>query len=381
MFWLAAIGALAFRWASPLGGLVDNAILADVLIAAAAVLFAVDLVRGRVRIRRQPWHAWLAAYVAWIAIAVLPAIDRHAAAKDLLLVVELAVLAVMTAWFASQPALARLLARVTLAAALFTAALALIGLLLFYAGHETGLLGRYGDLAESSKYARVRAGFASAPLLASWCIAASAIIAWPRGELARAWRIAGQIALAFVVVATLSRGAMAFGLAMLIRWAAASPSRARVAITAGAAVALVTVLALLTIGNLTTGPVSYETSYQGPRRQAVITSWHTLRADPVFGIGPGTDPGAYLGQRFRAHLTPLQVAATSGLPALIALAGMIVALWRGRSRPTDIAIWSGIAGLLLDGLAQDIDHFRHVWVLIGLAAVATSRDREVVSTR
>jgi hypothetical protein len=381
VLWLAAIGALAFRWGSPLGSLVDNALLADILIAAAAALFAVDLVRGRVRIRLQPWHLWLAGYVAWIAIAGLAAIDRHEAAKDLLLVAELAVLAVMTATFASQPGLARLLARVTLGAALLTAALALIGLLLFYAGHETGLLGRYGDLAESSKYARVRAGFASAPLLASWCIAASAIIAWPRGGLPRSWRIAGQLALAFVVIATLSRGALAFGLAMLIRWAAASPTQARVALTAGAIAAVIAALALLTIGNLATSPLSYETSYQGPRRQAVITSWHTFRDDPVFGIGPGTDPGVYLAQRFRAHLTPLNVAATSGLPALIALIGMFVALWRGRSRPTDIAIWSGIAGILIDGLAQDIDHFRHVWVLIGLAAVSTSRDREVVSRR
>jgi hypothetical protein len=379
--WLAAIGALAFRWASPLGGLVENAILADVLIAAAALLFAVDLLRGRERIRWRPWQLWLAGYVAWIAVAGLAAIDRHEAAKDLLLVAELAVLAVMTATFASQPVLARLLARVTLTAALVTAAFALIGLLLFYAGHETGLLGRYGDLAESSKYARVRAGFASAPLLASWCIAASAIIAWPRGGLPRSWRIAGQLALTFVVVATLSRGALAFGVAMLIRWAATSPTTARVALTAGAAAALVAVLALLTVGNLETGPIAYKTSYQGPRRQAVITSWHTFRHDPVFGIGPGTDPGVYLAQRFRAHLTPLNVAATSGLPALIALVGMLVALWRGRSTPTDVAIWSGIAGLLLDGLAQDIDHFRHVWVLIGLAAVTTSRDREVVSTR
>jgi O-antigen ligase len=381
MLWLAAIGALALRWGSPLGGAIDNAILSDLLIAAAAAFFAADLLRGRARIRWQPWHLWLAGYAAWIAIAGVPAIDRHEALQDFLLVAELAVLAVMTASFASEPVLARLLARVTLAAALFTAALALVGLLLFSAGHETQLLGRYGDLAESSKYARVRAGFASAPLLASWCIAASAIIAWPRGDLPRNWRIAGQLALAFVVLGTLARGVLAFGVAMLVRWAAASPTRSRVTVAVGAAVAVVAILALLTIGNLTTNPISYDSGFPGPRRQAVVTSWHTFRDDPVFGIGPGTDPGIYLAQRFRAHLTPLQVAATSGLPALIALVGLFVALWRGRSRPTDIAIWSGIAGLLLDGMVQDIDHFRHVWLLIGLAAVATSRDREVVSTR
>jgi hypothetical protein len=49
----------------------------------------------------------------------------------------------------------------------------------------------------------------------------------------------------------------------------------------------------------------------------------------------------------RAHLTPLNIAATMGAPALVAFALL--------------------AGLALDGLAQDIDHFRHVWVMIGLA--------------
>jgi len=42
-------------------------------------------------------------------------------------------------------------------------------------------------------------------------------------------------------------------------------------------------------------------------------------------------------------------------------------LWRRRWRPTDLAIWSGLAGLLLDGLAQDVESFRHLWVMIGLA--------------
>jgi hypothetical protein len=259
--------------------------------------------------------------------------------------------------------------------------LTVLALVQFYAGHATGLLSPYGDLSPSSSYARVRAGFSTAPLLASWCIAASAILDWRPGGLPRAWRLAGQLALGVIVTATLSRGVLAFGVALLIRWAAASPNRTRKVATIGAAVGVVAILALLTVGNLRTKPLSYDFPYPGPRRQAVITAWHTLEGDPLFGIGPGRDPGFYLGQRFRAHLTPLNVAATSGLPALLALAGMGVALWRGRSRPTDIAIWSGLAGLMLDGLAQDVEHFRHVWLLIGLAAVARPPERKVVSKR
>jgi hypothetical protein len=45
---------------------------------------------------------------------------------------------------------------------------------------------------------------------------------------------------------------------------------------------------------------------------------------------------------------------------------MLWLLWRDRRRSTDVALWSAAAGIGLDGLAQDIDHFRHVCVLIVL---------------
>jgi len=56
-----------------------------------------------------------------------------------------------------------------------------------------------------------------------------------------------------------------------------------------------------------------------------------------------------------------------GLPALAALVFLVVVLWRERRRPTPIATWTGLLALFVDGLAQDVEHFRHVWVMIGLA--------------
>jgi hypothetical protein len=61
------------------------------------------------------------------------------------------------------------------------------------------------------------------------------------------------------------------------------------------------------------------------------------------------------------------VAATLGLPALVALVGLIWSLWHARRRPTDVTIWSGLAGLGLDAIGQDVDHFRHIWIMLGLA--------------
>ena len=98
-----------------------------------------------------------------------------------------------------------------------------------------------------------------------------------------------------------------------------------------------------------------------------MTSLKTFEHHPLFGIGPGALPGLNNdGVPFRPHFTPLNVAATLGLPALCALVAMLVLLWRTRRRPTDVALWSALAGIAIDGLAQDIDHFRHVWVLLGL---------------
>ena len=373
--WLIGIGLVAFRWASPLTELYSNAILADLAFGVAAVLYALDRIRIRRWPRLRPWHAWLAGYVACTALATLAAPDRTMAMKTLLLVVELAVLAFLTAELAAEPRVPRLLGRVTLAAVALTAGLAAIALALFYAGHRTGLLGAYGEQFTPSKtYARVRAGFESPPLLASWCIAASAVLAWGRAEVPRRWQIAGQVALGLLVVATLSRGVLAFAVALVIRWAFGVPTRQRRLIAAGSVAAVIAVLAALTVGRLHVDPAkpsatSYHVPDPGNRREAAITSWHTFKEHPVLGSGPGSYPGQNRGLPFRAHLTPLNIAATTGLPALIAIIGMIVALWRGRSRPTDIAIWSGLVALMLDGLAQDIDHFRHVWLLIGLAAV------------
>ena len=132
------------------------------------------------------------------------------------------------------------------------------------------------------------------------------------------------------------------------------------------------VIALLTLGRLHLDPtrpstITYEVPDPGNRREAIDTGLDTLADHPLVGQGPGTNVSLNRGSPFRAHFTPLNVAATMGLPALAALTFLVVVLWRERRRPTPIATWTGLLGLAVDGCAQDIEHFRHVWVLIGLA--------------
>ena len=108
---------------------------------------------------------------------------------------------------------------------------------------------------------------------------------------------------------------------------------------------------------------------EGPsvRLQSATTSLETLRAHPLLGSGLGSSPGRRGSLAFDAHFTPLNVAATLGLPAFAGLAFAVVCLWRARARPTDLALWGMLAGLALDGLGQDVEDFRHVWVALGLA--------------
>jgi hypothetical protein len=104
-----------------------------------------------------------------------------------------------------------------------------------------------------------------------------------------------------------------------------------------------------------------------PRRLAVASAADTLAARPLFGSGPGNLPARRGREPFDAHLTPLSVAATLGLPALAALVLLVAALWRERSRPTDRVSWGLLAALALDGLGQDVEDFRHVWIALGQA--------------
>ncbi len=369
--YLLALATLGWKWLSPLSSYYSRGEWCDVFVGLAALALGWERIKERRLPRLRPFHLVLGAYVLLAAASAVAAGAGGGEMRTVLLILELAVLAVLSSVFASDQPGRDGIVLVVAGVALFSAVLTVVALLLFYAGIDTSLVSGYGHLRASDLYTRVSAGFESAPLLASFCIFASAMVAREDSPLPRRLRLLTQAALAFMVLATLSRGIIGFAVAWCIRAAhhrlePVKALRVTVAVLAGS----IALMVFLTFSDQVVDPahpgrVDVRLSVaRGTRGRLVTGSAETVAHHPLLGKGPATLASR---NRARAHVTLLNVAATVGIPALAILTLLVVVLWRGRRRPTSIATWSGLAGLGVDGLGQDIEHFRHVWVLLGVA--------------
>lgn len=359
---------MPFKWFSPFAH--QQAGWTDIVMAAAVASWILEGVASRRPLRLRAPHYLLAAYLVLVAASGLTAPDRSTAALNVLITAELVAIAVLTADFMREPSGRRAVSRVVYWVVLVAAVEGAVGLLLFYLGQTTSLAdGTSVYLNPSSVYTRVAGGFYSAPLLGSFCIAASAILALPDNGLSRRARVVGQVLLAALVISTVSRPAIAFAIAFAVREASRrGTARAR---KVAAAVLIVggILLTLLTVAPLSLDPLRPSATPPGinGRLADIESAPKQVIHHPLLGDGPGALTAVWYGMPRRPHFTPLNIAATTGLPSLLAIVGLIVVLWRRRSRPTNMAIWSGLLALLFDALTQDVDHFRHVWMMLGIA--------------
>jgi len=369
VLYLVSLALLPWNWFPRFPWLHEGAQWSDAILALAAGAWLLERARAGDWPRPRAHHVAMAGYVAWAAVSHLAAgFEPRAGTFKLLGMAELAVLAILTEDFASRPGGLPAIARTIAWTSLATGLAALAGVVLHYAGIATPLVSNAGDL-EPGSYARARAGFPLPNLLASFAIAGVAIVGHPRGRLPAGPRRAAQAALAMAAVLSMSRGVLGLVLAVLVRRATTPGGRAASWIWALASSAT---LAALTIWNVALDPTRpWEARLRqepSSRSESISSAARSLAAHPVTGTGPGTSPGFHGGTPFDAHFAPLNVAATLGLPALAALLAIPLLLWRRRSRPTDLAVWGGLAGMALDALAQDVEDYRHLWILFGLAA-------------
>jgi hypothetical protein len=366
--YLVSLVLLPWTWFPPFPWLHEHAQWSDALFAATAILWVIErLQTGWPRL--QAAHLSLALYFLFASLSLLFASpDPILGLPKLIGVAELCLLTVITADLASRPGFYPWITKAIALTSLLSAAAAISGLLLFYSGTHSSLIGIYGELPASPWYARVQAGTYNPNLLASFCIFGAGIVSSRDAGLPLWLRRSALAALWATVFLTFSRGILGFVLAAVIRNAT---TKRRRAIAAVCAASFGVILLGLTVWkptvNLTHPLETHFDRRTSSRYEAASTALQTLVGHPILGTGLGTHPGQFLGVPFDSHLTPLNIAATLGLPALIVFTLLISFLWRRRKHPTDLAIWGGLAGLGLDGLAQDIEDFRHLWVIIGLA--------------
>jgi hypothetical protein len=366
--YLATLALLPWGAIVPFPWLHENAQWSDVLFALAAIAWAAGLVVSRQWPRFRLVHAALGLYLGWAALSLLAADPRPASGPAKLLgLAMLVALMVVTSEMARRPGMPRAIGRTVAVTSLLTAVAAVVGVALSLTGRITPLVGTCGDLLPGP-LSRAQAGFPHPNLLASYCVFASGVVAWRSAGLSPRLRRIVQAALTVTVLLTFSRAILAFALAAAIRGASTAERRTLVKAFAGV---LVVAMVSLTVVHVTFSPASPWAPQlregPSPRMEATATSFETLGLHPLLGTGPGSSPGRRGDRAFDAHLTPLNVAATLGLPALFGLLLVPFALWRARRRPADLALWGMLAGLALDALAQDIEDFRHVWVALGLA--------------
>lgn len=313
----------------------------------------------------------MALYLSWAALSLTVADPRpEAGPAKLVGMAMLVALALLTAEMVTRPGMAQAIAWTVAVTSLLVACAAMLGLVLAHFGHPTRLVGTWGDL-EPGPYVRPQAAFVHPNLLASYCLFASGVVAWGERTLPARLRRVVQAALTVTVVLTLSRAVFGFVLAALVR-SARTPARRRLAWSFG--LAAIVVLGTLTVFDPSLDPAhplrTHFVDKPGTRLRTWTTAWATFESHPLFGTGPGSRPALKVAEPFEAHFTPLNIAATLGLPALCGFLLIPFGLWRARGRPTDLALWGMLTGLGLDALVSDVEDFRHLWIAFGLVAAS-----------
>jgi hypothetical protein len=358
--------------APPLPG---HAQWADLAMLVALGALAVAIARGELRWScARSLGGVLAALGAWLAWLGVSTIASGARPWKLAGAIELAGVLLIATQLAADGASRDRVVRAWIAGAAALCVLGLLGAALAVAGVPTLLQGdpEGGNLGVAFRPVGL---CVTTNYLAQLCLAPLCVLALDGARLFSRRTRALLLALLGVTVAlTLSRTLLALGVAALVAWSLRGPrARRRIAIAGVLAIAALGLPSLrLHVRHDAAGWQLATTP--GIRWRVMSSALDTARAHPLVGVGPDALPASAawdIGgapREWTAHDTPLDVAATSGVPALVALcalAGLTLRRAR-RTSPLDVALCAAALATLFDALSIDAERFRHVWLLFGL---------------
>ena len=396
-FAVALLGALALTlWSLDAAVAVGVFLLAAVRFEPAptdllfAVVIAVLFATGRIDFRRFPWSAGLliGAFLTLNLVSAVDVVDPARAAAFFSITLYVAVFGLWLATYVTSVRAARLVVRAYVAAAVASALLSTLALLLHFPGSE--LLTRIGRaeglfkdpnvfgpflvpaaliLLEEILVPRLLTGRRATKLLEFLVLGLGVLFSYSRA----AWLNLGVGVLVVLVVIALRRGggrhaAHAFAVVLV------------------AAAAMTAVVAFTGSLNFLEQRAKIQ-SYDSSRFGAQSASIHWAEQYP-FGIGPGQFE-KYAG--ISVHSTYPRALAEEGLPGLLLILAVMLATfgWAGRNaiagRGTygigSAALLGAWCGILVNSIFVDTLHWRHLWAVAALIWAGTYRASRVSPTR
>jgi hypothetical protein len=330
---------------------------ADLAMALAAAAWGIQWLARRVRL---PSGAALPCALAYLACAAASALVHRAGGWKLVGLTELCAVLVVTGSLTSDERFRRQVLRVWCLSAAALCAIGLVVAVLALCGVDPAPL--YVGSGELSLVIRP-AGLCRSGMLAEVALVPLLLLLLD-GErwFSRRWRGVLVALLAVTIALTLTRTILSVVAGLLV----AHGLRTRRWTLPAVGLALLFALALASVRVDIHGA-----GEPGIRWRIAESALHNAAAHPLTGVGLGVSPAQVGWPRaadrvvvWDAHSTVLDLAATLGLPALLAFGLLVLVIARAPVR--NVALVAALYATLFDALTIDVEDFRHVWLLLGL---------------
>ncbi len=374
--------------------------VADAVFLGAVIAWLIAIRRGEAQLRRGWFYLPLVLYFGVMLVSTAHSSDPGQSARALLIEAYVLALAVFSFNQANSIMAMRRIAHAWILGGVITGVVAVIGVVLFYAGvrdPRTNIaLGGFGSLPPGN-YPRVTGLFLNFNMACNYLsVAVLLALAIRKANwlAVNRFRILAMV-IGVAAVFTFSPGLggiwLSAGLWMWVSWRELRPHRGWAAMVLGCGGAVAMFLATM-ISPVNTGERGVIVRVINHRLEpsSRLLCWEaalaTIRVHPVLGEGPGLpmpcpsylDPSGNVQHLQDAHNVFLNVAAHKGLLGLAAFLSIaLYVLTRARplrfdSHTTDllrtaIAI-AFIEGFLYQGLSSSFEHTRHLWILTGMVA-------------